>query len=128
MRYLLDTHTFLWYITGDPRLGQGAEKAITDPAHEIVLSIATPWEIAVKVGIGKLILGEQYGTYITREIARNRLVILSITLDHLDRVASLPHHHRDPFDRLIIAQAMVEGIPVLSTDAVFDAYGVARLW
>jgi PIN domain nuclease of toxin-antitoxin system len=128
MRYLLDTHAFLWLIASDPSLGKKAEQIIADPANEIFVSIATPWEIAIKVAIGKLVLNEPFATYVPREIAQNRLTIPPITLDHPLIVATLPHHHRDPFDRLLIAQSMAERMPILSADATFDAYGIARLW
>jgi PIN domain nuclease of toxin-antitoxin system len=128
MKYLLDTHAFLWFITANPMLGRNAERAIRDPSNLTILSIATPWEIAIKVGLGKLILGEPFGVYITREITNNSFPILTITLDHLAIVATLAHYHRDPFDRLLIAQAIAEGMPILSADPAFDAYGVTRLW
>jgi PIN domain nuclease of toxin-antitoxin system len=128
MRCLLDTHTFLWFITGDPRMSVSAKQIILDPAITVILSIATPWEIAIKVGIKKLALNEPFEIAVPREIARNQFAILPITLDHTFVVATLPHHHRDPFDRILVAQAMVEGVPIVSTDAVFDTYGITRLW
>jgi PIN domain nuclease of toxin-antitoxin system len=128
MRYLLDTNAFLWFITNDPKMSKVAARIIPDPANEVFVSIVTPWEIAIKVGIGKLTLNEPIAVAIPREINQNNLNLLSITLDQTFLVATLPHHHRDPFDRLLIAQAMAEGMPILSADAGFDAYGITRIW
>jgi PIN domain nuclease of toxin-antitoxin system len=128
MRYLLDTHAFLWFVAGDPILGKDAERAIGDASSDIFVSIATLWEIAIKVSIGKLVLNEPLAVYLPREITRNNFQILPISIDHTVTVATLPFHHRDPFDRLLIAQALTERMPILSTDAQFDAYGVSRLW
>ena len=128
MRYLLDTHAFIWFITAVPRLSATARRIVYDPANAIYVSIATPWEIAIKVGVGKLALKEPFAKSIPREISQNKFHILPITLDHVTIVATLPHHHRDPFDRLLIAQAMAEGMPILSADGAFDAYGIPRLW
>src|SRR5260370_26442194 len=128
MTHLLDTHASLWFITANPRLGKTAERALREPNTLTVVSIATPWEIAIKVALGKLILGEPFGVYIKREITNNHFPILAITLDHLAIVSVLPQHHRDPFDRLLVAQAIAEGSPILSADPAFDTYGVTRLW
>ena len=128
MRYLLDPHAFLWFITNDPKLSNTMAQAILDPAHEVFVSLVTPWEIAIKIGLGKLALSEPLHVAIPREIKRNKLKLLQITLDHTFLVSSLPHHHRDPFDRLLVAQAIVEGLPILSVDPALDAYGIKRIW
>jgi PIN domain nuclease of toxin-antitoxin system len=128
MRYLLDTHAFLWFVTANPRLSATARQTILSPAQEIFLSIVTPWEIAIKVGLGKLVLSEPLAVYIPRELKRNQIQLLPVTIDHTATVSALPPHHRDPFDRMLIAQALTEGIPVLSADRAFDPYGVTRLW
>ena len=128
MRLLLDTHTLLWFLWADPKLSGTAAALIRDPANDVQVSVASCWEIAIKVGTGKLQLGEPSRTYLPRELARNRFDLLPITLDHATAVESLPHHHRDPFDRLLIAQATIENVPLVSADAAFDAYAVRRLW
>ncbi|HEY1379119.1 MAG TPA: type II toxin-antitoxin system VapC family toxin [Gemmataceae bacterium] len=128
MRVLLDTHTFLWFIAGDSKLSAAARTLIEDGANDKLLSIASPWEIAIKASRRKLPLAEPFQVLIPREIAGNGFILLPITLDHLAAVNTLPFHHADPFDRLTAAQALVEGIPVISADPSFDAYHVTRLW
>jgi PIN domain nuclease of toxin-antitoxin system len=128
MRLLLDTHAFLWFIHDDPKLSAAARTEIEDGRNDVLVSAASHWEIAIKVGVGKLTLAEPFPVFIPREIERNDFEILPIELAHTSLVAALPHHHRDPFDRLLIAQAMAEGMPIVGADAMFDAYGVARLW
>jgi len=128
VRLLLDTHTFLWFLLDDPRLSTTVRDLIDDPANDIEVSPATYWEIAIKISLGKYELPESYDVFIKREIATNDFRILPIEPMHTAALITLPYHHRDPFDRLLIAQAMVEAIPILSVDAAFDAYPVARLW
>jgi len=101
---------------------------MSDPANDLLLSTATIWEIAIKVGLGKLTLAEPYEDFMSRMIAETDLGILQISVKHAAMLTTLQLHHRDPFDRLLIAQAMVEGVSVVSNDAAFDAYPVARLW
>ena len=105
-----------------------ASDLIIDPANDIEVSPATYWEIAIKISLGKYTLPEPYDVFMEREIATNDFRILPIEPKHTAVLATLPFHHRDPFDRLLIAQAMVEAIPILSVDTVFDAYPVTRLW
>ncbi len=128
MTLLIDTHTFLWFNQGNPALSAPAKALLEDPANEKLVSLAACWEIAIKAGIGKLNLGEPTATYIPSALARAKFDILSITLDHVVAVERLPRHHGDPFDRMIVAQALVQNIPVVSADAALDPYGVARLW
>lgn len=128
MMLLLDTHTFLWFLLDDDRLSATASALITDPANDIAVSPATYWEIAIKISLGKYALPEPYDVFIAREIATNDFRILPIEPKHTAILIMLPFHHRDPFDRLLIAQAMVEAIPILSVDTAFDAYPVTRLW
>jgi PIN domain nuclease of toxin-antitoxin system len=128
MRLLLDTHAFLWFVLNDPALSPDASQAIADPLNDIAISPVTYWEIAIKIGIGKYSLPEPLAVFMEREIATNQFDILHIEPRHVAPLTTLPFHHRDPFDRLIIAQAMVEQIPVVSADAAFDDYGVQRLW
>lgn len=128
MNLLLDTHTLLWFLRDDPQLSSNAKTAIEDAANRKLVSIASCWEIAIKAAIGKLKLGESTSALLSRELARNNFDLLAIALEHAAAVESLPLHHRDPFDRMLIVQALAERIPIVSADAVFDAYSVTRLW
>jgi PIN domain nuclease of toxin-antitoxin system len=128
VRVLLDTHTFLWFLLEDPQLSPTASDVIIDPTNDIEVSPATYWEIAIKISLGKYELPEPYDIFIEREIATNDFHILPIEPKHTAVLTTLPFHHRDPFDRLLIAQAMVEAIPILSIDTAFDAYPMTRLW
>jgi PIN domain nuclease of toxin-antitoxin system len=101
---------------------------IEDANHRKLVSIATCWEIAIKVALGKLDLGESSRSFLPREIARNNFELLPISLAHATMVEELAMHHRDPFDRLLVAQATMDGLPLVSGDNVFDQYGVSRLW
>jgi PIN domain nuclease of toxin-antitoxin system len=125
---LLDTHAMLWFLWDDPQLSGRAKTLIEDADNHKWISIASCWEIAIKTGIGKLDLGESCRTFLPREISRNNFDLLPISLDHATMVEGLDPHHRDPFDRLLIAQAMVESLSLVSVDSVFDHYGVSRLW
>jgi PIN domain nuclease of toxin-antitoxin system len=125
---LLDIHALLWFLDDDPLLSASAKTLIENPANHKLVSMATCWEIAIKVGIRKLDLGEPAAIFLPRELASNHFDLLEIQLGHATFVESLPRHHGDPFDRLLIAQAMIESIPIISRDAVFDRYGVRRFW
>jgi PIN domain nuclease of toxin-antitoxin system len=125
---LLDTHAMLWFLWDDSRLSGPAKSLIEDANNRKLVSVASCWEIAIKVGLGKLDLGESSHSFLPREIARNNFELLPISLDHATMVEGLVAHHRDPFDRLLIAQAMVEGLSLVSADGVFDQYDVSRLW
>lgn len=128
MNLLLDTNAFLWFTAGDLNLSQAARAAIEDETNNRYLSVARLWEIAIKVSLNKLTLSEPFETLIPEQLAENEIVLLDISVEHTALVASLPFHHRDPFDRLIAAQAKVEQMTVVSVDNVFDAYQAARLW
>ena len=128
MRVLLDSHTLIWAVDQTSQLSPPAANALQDPANELVLSAATVWEIAIKLGLGKLALSLPYRQWMNQAIADLGLALLPITVEYADAQAALPWHHRDPFDRLLIAQALTEGIPIVSADAVFDPYGVTRVW
>jgi PIN domain nuclease of toxin-antitoxin system len=128
MTLLLDTHAFLWFCQDDPQLSATAKAVIEDPANRKLLSVACCWEIAIKAGLGKLTLGEPSATYIAGAITRTGFEIFPITLPHATGVESLPLHHRDPFDRLLVAQALAETVPIVSRDAGLDPYGVRRVW
>lgn len=125
---LLDTHALLWFFWDDRRLSPHGKSLIEDGENRKIVSIASCWEIAIKAGLGKLDLGEPCHSFLTREIPRNNFELLPISLDHATMVEGLAFHHKDPFDRLLAAQAMAENIPLVSNDVVFDQYGVVRLW
>lgn len=127
-RALLDTHAFLWFTTGEAKLSDAARTLITDPRNEILLSLASLWEMAIKASLGKLILKPSFDAAILGQMARNDIRLLGIEVAHVREVLTLPLHHRDPFDRLLIAQATVEDLPVISIDGMFDSYSVRRLW
>jgi PIN domain nuclease of toxin-antitoxin system len=128
MRLLLDTHVFLWFIMGSANLSTGARTVIEDEANESFLSVASLWEMAIKVSLGKLTLSAPLDALIPQQLGLNGIELLGIQIAHASVVSALPFHHRDPFDRLLIAQAIVEGMPVISADAAFDTYPVKRLW
>ncbi len=128
MRALLDTHALVWYVDQDQLLSASAHAAITDPANDLLLSAATIWEIAIKAGRNKLSLSMPYCQWMNKAIADLGLTLLPITVEYADVQAGLPRHHGDPFDRLLAAQATVENVPLVSADAVFDQYGVKRIW
>jgi PIN domain nuclease of toxin-antitoxin system len=128
VKILLDTHAFLWFIEDSPKLSTEARSVIEDGFNEPVLSVASLWEMAIKVSIGKLDLKKPFETFVPDQLELNGFDQLAISFDHIAAVAKLPFHHRDPFDRLLVAQALVEGIPLVSADDLLDAYGVIRLW
>lgn len=127
MTFLLDTHTFLWFCQNDPSLSAVAKAVLEDPVNRKLVSLASCWEIAIKAGLGKLNLGEPSGTYLPNAIARTGFELLPISLAHATAVEMLPLHHRDPFDRLLIAQAILDATPIVSVDLVFDAYDMTRI-
>ena len=128
MRYLLDTHAFLWFVLNDPQLSPTALALIRDSGNEIYLSVASTWEIAIKVSIGKLQIGPRLDQFLPQQLRQNGIVLLPITLEHTTAVSTLPLHHRDPFDRLLAAQSTATRMPIISVDAVLDPYGVQRIW
>ena len=126
MRQLLDTHTFLWFVMGNSRITAKLRAQIED--NENFVSVVSIWEIAIKYGIGKLNLEVTFDDFIDRQITPNGIQLLDIKLEHLKVVSALPLHHRDPFDRLLIAQAIVEDILLISADRVFALYPVRLMW
>jgi len=118
----------LWFIAGSANLSPTARMLIEDPDNQPLLSMASLWEMAIKLSIGKLSLGEPFETLIPEQMRLNGIELLQIEMAHVVVVARLPFHHRDPFDRLLIAQAMVEQIPIVSGDPAFDSYNVKVLW
>ena len=128
MRLLLDTHALLWALEADPRLGQRARALLGAPQEAVFVSIASGWEMAVKQSIGKLRLARPVERLLADDLPRLGITLLPIDVRHVGRVEALPFHHRDPFDRMLAAQALVEGFALVSADAAFDAYGVVRVW
>ena len=128
MRVIIDSHALLWFLNGDVPLGSRAAALIRDETNRPVVSVASCWELAIKSSIGKLRFPAPYEEFLWPQLRANRIDVLAIEQSHLNKIGGLAHHHRDPFDRIIVAQALVERIPVVSNDAMFDAYGVERLW
>lgn len=128
MKYLLDTHTLLWFLIGDEKLSDKARRLIDNQRNEKFLSTVSLWEIAIKVSLGNLVLDKPFEKLFPEQLHFNRIEILDITVDSLIKLTSLPFHHRDPFDRLIIAQAFVEQLPIIGADTAFDAYEINREW
>ncbi len=127
MRYLLDTHTYYWTRTSPHLLSTRAFNLISDQSSTIMISIVTPWELAIKAGTGKLRAGGLLIGFEDRE-QRAGFSIEPLTTSQVIRSGLLPSHHRDPFDRVMIAQALELDIPIISNDRVFDLYGVQRIW
>ena len=128
MNLLLDTHSLLWVYWDDAQLSAAAAGLVTDPNNRVFVSPASHWEIAIKIKTGKLVLRESFLDFVQRAIFDNGFAILPVEPGHTAVVSTLPFHHRDPFDRLLIAQSMSEGIPLVSADVAVDSYGVRRLW
>lgn len=128
MRVLLDTHAFLWWITDDPQLSPRARQIISDGKNELLLSAASGWEIATKVRLGKLDLPEDLESFIFKQMALNAIESLPIRMSHALHVHTLPHYHRDPFDRLIVSQAQLENLPILTADPQIARYATKTIW
>lgn len=128
MKALLDTHVFLWWVTEDSRLSSTARSIITDSSKQLFLSAASAWEIVIKARLGKLILPEAPEVYIPNRLAVNRFESLSIHMIHALQVVNLPDLHKDPFDRIIIAQSQVEKMPILTSDSLIKQYSVDVIW
>ncbi len=128
MRVLIDTHVFLWWVEGERALPAKARAVIANPGNECLLSMASVWELAIKAGLGKLKLSLPVRRYVVENVAANGFRLLEIGVVHVGRVETLAQHHGDPFDRLLIAQALEEKLPVVTADPVFGKYGVKRIW
>jgi PIN domain nuclease of toxin-antitoxin system len=128
VKLLLDTHTFLWLVGGDQRLSPKALRRIRDVRNEKLLSIASVWEMAIKVGAGRLRLEVPLAEIIERGAVANGIGLLGIAKEHALAVIDLPTHHGDPFDRLLIAQALREDLTIVGSDAAFDDYAIRRVW
>ncbi|HHT9138601.1 MAG TPA: type II toxin-antitoxin system VapC family toxin [Candidatus Wunengus sp. YC60] len=128
MKLLLDTHTFLWFIMGNTKLSDNARKLMEDTDNEKLLSVVSIWEMAIKASLGKLSFAEPFEVLIPQQLKLNGIELLNIKTEHAAIITTLPFHHRDPFDRLLIAQSMVERLPILSADINFDNYPIERVW
>jgi PIN domain nuclease of toxin-antitoxin system len=128
MRHLVDAHSLIWALDNPRKLGIRATVILEDPANELIVSVGTIWELSIKVGLGKLSLSLPYRTWMEKALVDLALVVSPITLEIAERQMAFPFHHRDPFDRLLAAQCLVEAIPIVSADSVFDQYGVSRTW
>jgi PIN domain nuclease of toxin-antitoxin system len=128
VRLLLDTHVLIWWLAGDPMLSANAQAAIADPANEVLVSAVSAWEVATKYRIGKLPQAAALAADMPSVLTGQGFVELPITVRHAQAAGSLPGPHRDPFDRMLIAQAALADLVLVSNEAVFDRYGVRRLW
>lgn len=128
MRVLLDTHTFLWWISDSPKLSDVAREAIADERTQPIFSVVSGWEIAIKAGVGKLEIPDSPEKFLTEQLSRNDVEILPIYLRHALRVYDLPDHHKDPFDRLLVAQALAENLAFVTADPSIASYPVETVW
>jgi PIN domain nuclease of toxin-antitoxin system len=128
MRALLDTHSFLWWITDSPRLSSRVREIIADGRNELFFSAASGWEIAIKARLGRLEIPGGPERFLTEQLSRNAIQALPIYLSHAVRTYALPAHHQDPFDRLLVSQALLERLPILSADAQISRYPVEVVW
>jgi PIN domain nuclease of toxin-antitoxin system len=127
MKYLLDTHTFLWALDAPEKLSRRAYDLVSEEGSQLGISIATPWELAIKANQGMLAVDELLDNF-ESTISKAGYELLETRASHVIRAGLLPSHHRDPFDRLLIAQSIEGGLPLVSCDRVFDLYGVKRIW
>jgi PIN domain nuclease of toxin-antitoxin system len=128
LRALLDTHALLWWLSDDPGLSRAARRAIAETRNTLTVSAASAWEIATKVRLGKVPTAADLVSNFSEQIEREGFQLMAISAAHAVRAGLLPGPHKDPFDRMLIAQSQAENIPVISNEAIFDAYGVRRLW
>lgn len=124
MKLLLDTHILVWAMVGDPRLSPAARRLIEDARQPVCTSLASIWELGIKISIGKLKLGKLWSRSVADWLRENAVEVLPLRWEHCTRIASLPFHHRDPFDRMLVAQALEDRLRLVTDDAVFSAYGV----
>ena len=128
MNVLLDSHAVIWFSQNSPKLSTQAITIFEDPGNTLYCSLVSVWEMQIKVQLGKLKLDMNLSDMINDQMQTNDIIILPITLSHIWTLDSLDHHHKDPFDRLLIAQAIAENLTILSVDSMFDNYPVKRLW
>jgi len=124
MKYLTDTHIFLWWITDNPRLSEHVRKAVASPENEIFLSSASTWEMVIKSSVGKLSLPSSPDLFIRKQLALNDIKILNVTIEHTFALLKLPMIHKDPFDRILIAQANAENLIIITDDVLIKKYGI----
>jgi len=128
VKLLLDTQAFLWWVEGTPALGRRARTAVANPDNEVFFSIASCWELAIKLSLGKLRLTQRLDRFIPEQLRVNGFSLLAVELRHVVDVVDLPFHHRDPFDRLLAAQALHDDLAIVSADRAFRRYGVTVVW
>jgi PIN domain nuclease of toxin-antitoxin system len=128
MRVLIDSHALIWYVDQDKILSIASHAAISDPANDLLLSAGSIWEIGIKIGLGKLLLTQPFKVWMNQAISDLHVTVLPLTVEYVDVQSNLPKHHGDPFDRLIVAQAIVEQVSIISADVNLDAYGISRIW
>jgi len=128
MRILIDSHVLIWYVDQDNLLSPASHAAISDPTNDLLLSAGSIWEIGIKLGLGKIILTQPFKPWINQAISDLDVTVLPLSVEYVDVQSNLPRHHGDPFDRLIVAQAIVEQVSIISADANLDAYGIIRIW
>ncbi len=128
MNILLDTHAFIWFISGDPKLSERARTEIENPDNLKLVSIASLWEMGIKISLGKLTLKKPFGELIPRQMEINGFELLHVKIGHVAKLTSLAFHHRDPFDRMLASQCMVDALSIVSCDETFDNYAVKRIW
>lgn len=128
MKLLLDTHAFLWWVTDTPRISGPAHEAIANPENDILVSAVSGWEIVIKAALGRLQLPGPPPEFIPEQLGKNDFGVLPVSMQHALEVSQLPLHHQDPFDRMLIAQARSDGVPLVSGDAAVGAYDVDILW
>ena len=128
MKLLLDTHCWLWWLTDPDKLSQSAQNLLVDRGNDLYFSVASIWEISIKFSCGKLRLPQVPAKLVPKQMAEDGLIALDIKSTHALQAAALPMHHKDPFDRMLIAQSQLEQLPILTTDSVFDAYNIKVIW
>lgn len=126
MRFLIDTHVFIWWTSDIKKLSSRVHDLLLDPNTETVLSVVSIWEMQIKSSLGKIQFKTALSELVDEEISRNRIELLPLSLSHIYALSALAHHHRDPFDRILIAQSMDADLQIVSIDEKFDAYGVQR--
>jgi len=128
MRVLIDSHALIWYVDQDNLLSLASHAAISDPANDLLLSAGSIWEIGIKVGLGKIVLTQPFKSWMNQAVSDLHVTVLPLSVEYVDVQSNLPKHHGDPFDRLIVAQSIVEQVSIISADANLDAYGITRIW
>lgn len=128
MRLLLDTQAFLWWVFDDARLSKKAKKLISDSGNECFVSAASAWELAIKAGLGKIQLNQAVSDFFPQQLRENNFQLLDLKLQHITAVEALPSHHRDPFDRLLVVQAITERLVLVSGDKILAKYKIERVW